>query len=266
MYHVSCIMYHVSCIVYRVSCIIYRASLLMAEVNMKGFFITGTDTGVGKTIIAGAMIRALCFLGLKTGGMKPIESGCIREGDVLMPSDGMFLKQTAQMQEPVTQVTPCCFENPLAPLTASELEKKSISVAVIKKAYYNLFKHYNALIVEGVGGLMVPIRDNYFVVDLAKEFDLPMIVVARPGLGTINHTLLTVNYAISEGLRVAGVIINYSHPPENSLAEDTNPQILKQICPVPLLGIFPYLKNRDAEAIEKTALKTLDMEVIKKYL
>lgn len=233
---------------------------------MKGFFITGTDTGVGKTIIAGALIKALCYLGLKTGAMKPIESGCIREGNVLIPSDGMFLKQTAQMQEPVTQVTPFCFEKPLAPLTASELEKKSISVTTIKKAYCSLLKHYDALIVEGVGGLMVPIRKDYFVVDLAKEFGLPMIVVARPGLGTINHTLLTVNHALSEGLQAAGVIINYSHPPENNLAEETNPQILKQLCPVPLIGIFPYLKNRDNETIEKTALKNLDLEIIKKYL
>lgn len=233
---------------------------------MKGFFITGTDTGVGKTIIAGAMIKALCFLGLKTGGMKPIESGCIREGDVLIPSDGMFLKQIAQMQEPVTQVTPCCFENPLAPLAASELEKKSISVTAIKKAYYSLYTHYDAVIVEGVGGLMVPLRKNYFVVDLAKEIGLPLIVVAKPGLGSINHTMLTVNYALSEGLKVAGVIINYSHPPENSLAEETNPQLLKQICPVPLIGIFPYLKDRDAAVIEKTAIKNIDIEMIKKYL
>ena len=109
-------------------------------------------------------------------------------------------------------------------------------------------------------------KTNYFVVDLAKEIGLPLIVVAKPGLGSINHTMLTVNYALKEGLQVAGIIINYSHPPENSLAEETNPQLLKQICPVPLIGIFPYLKNRDEHVIEKTALKNLDLEVIKKYL
>ncbi len=233
---------------------------------VKGFFITGADTGVGKTIIAGAMIKVLCFLGLKTAGMKPVESGCAREGKALIPSDGMFLKQMADMQEPVTQITPCCFENPLAPLPASELEKKSISVTVIKKAYYSLIKYYDAVIVEGVGGLMVPLRENYFTADLAKQMGLPLIVVARPGLGTINHTMLTVNYALKEGLKVAGIIINYSHPPETSLAEKTNPQLLKQICPVPLIGIFPYLKNRNERVIEKTALKYLDLEVIKKYL
>lgn len=233
---------------------------------MKGFFITGTDTGVGKTIIAGALIRVLCFFGLKTGAMKPVESGCAREGKILIPSDGTFLKHMAQMREPVTQVTPCCFESPLAPYPASDLEKKSISIAEIKKTFYSLYKHYNAVIVEGVGGLMVPLRENYFVVDLAKQMELPLVVVAKPGLGSINHTMLTVNYALKEGLTVAGVIINYSHPPENSLAEETNPQLLKQICPVPFIGIFPYLKNREGHVLEKTALKYLDLEVIQKYL
>ncbi len=78
--------------------------------------------------------------------------------------------------------------------------------------------------------------------------------------------MLTVNYALKEGLNVAGIIINYCHPPENSLAEETNPRILKQICPVPLIGIFPYLKNRDDDVLARTALKNLDLEVIKKYL
>ena len=135
---------------------------------MKGFFITGTDTGVGKTIIAGALIKTLCFLGLKTGAMKPVESGCVRKGKVLIPSDGMFLKQISHMPESITQVTPCCFESPLAPYPASVIERKSISVAGIKKAFYRLSAHYNAVIVEGVGGLMVPLRKNYFVVRSCK--------------------------------------------------------------------------------------------------
>jgi dethiobiotin synthetase len=233
---------------------------------MKGFFITGTDTGVGKTMIAGALIKVLCHLGVKTAAMKPVETGCIREGEVLLPSDGMFLKQMAQMQEAVTQVSPSCFETPLSPLAASEIEKRSFSVAPIKKAFYNLYTNYDAVIVEGIGGLMVPLNTGYFVVDLAKEIGLPLIVVAKPGLGTINHAMLTVNCALREGLQVAGIILNYSLPPENSLAEETNPSLMRQICPVPLIGIFPYLKNRDENVIEKTALKSLDMEIIKKYL
>ncbi len=232
----------------------------------KGFFITGTDTGVGKTVIAGAIIKVLQSLGVKTCAMKPIESGCGKEGPVLIPYDGMFLKQAAHMDDPISLVVPCCFENPLAPLAASELEGKSVSIDEIKKAYYALYKSYEAIVVEGIGGLMVPIKKDYYVVDLAKELSLPLLIVAKPGLGTINHTMLTLNYALEAGLEVAGLIINYSRPPENSLAEKTNPSLLAEICPVPVIGAFPYLKIMGEDVLEKTALKNFDLEVLKKYL
>lgn len=232
----------------------------------KGFFITGTNTGVGKTIIAGAIIKALNFLGLRTCGMKPVESGCSREGEVLVPYDGMFLKQAAHMQEPITLITPCRLESPLSPLSASEIDRIDVNIPEIKKAFTKLSKHYEAVVVEGIGGLLVPIKKDYYVLELAKEFNLPLIVVAQPGIGTINHIMLTVNYAIKEGLEVAGVIINYSQPPENSLAEETNPKLLAQVCPVPVIGIFPYLKSMDEDVIEKTVIKNLNLEVIKKYI
>ncbi|MBI5101868.1 MAG: dethiobiotin synthase [Nitrospirae bacterium] len=232
----------------------------------KGFFITGTDTGVGKTLISGALIKTLGLMGLKTGGMKPIESGCGREGSTLVPFDGRSLKQTAHMDEPLSVITPCCFETPLAPLPASELEAGKISIPAIRGAFLKLSKIYDALIVEGLGGILVPIRKNYAVIDLALEFGLPLIVVARPGLGTINHTMLTIYCALGRGLRVAGVIINYSMPPEHSLAEKTNPRVLSQICPVPVIGTFPYLGQVTGEAMEKAARKNFDIEVLRRYL
>lgn len=232
----------------------------------KGFFITGTDTGVGKTIISGAIIKAFSFFGIKACGMKPVESGCSREGEVLMPYDGMFLKQIAHMEEQITLITPCCFESPLAPLSASEIERTDINITKIKKAFNKLSKNYESVVVEGIGGLLAPIRKDYYLIDLAKEFRLPLIVVTRPGLGTINHTMLTVNYALKEGMEVAGVIINYCQPPENTLAEKTNPELLSRICPVPVIGIFPYLKSMEEETIEKTALKNLNLDVLKKFI
>lgn len=232
----------------------------------KGFFITGTDTGIGKTLIAGIIIKAISFLGLKACGMKPVESGCGREGEVLIPYDGVFLKQISHMNESMSLVTPCCLESPLAPLMASELDRIDINLNEIRKAFAKLSRLYEAVVVEGIGGLLVPIKKDYYVIELAKEFGLPLIVVVRPGLGTINHTMLTVNYAIKEGLEVAGIIINYSNPPENNLAEETNPKLLAQICPVPLIGIIPYLKSMGEEVIERTALKNIDSELIKKYI
>ncbi len=232
----------------------------------KGFFIVGTDTGVGKTIVAGAMIKALSFLGHHVGAMKPDESGCSREGEVLVPSDGMFLRQTAHMDEPITLVTPCCFESPLAPLAASEIDMKEVDLAEIRRAFKELSAKYSAMIVEGLGGLMVPIKKDHYLVNMASEFGLPLILVARPGLGTINHIMLSVDCALKEGREVAGLIINYSTPPDGGLAEKTNPGLLARICPIPVISVFPYLSSPDEDSIAKAALKNLDLETLKKYV
>jgi dethiobiotin synthetase len=232
----------------------------------KGFFVTGTDTGVGKTIITAALIKASGLLGFRTCGMKPIETGCLREGDMLTPSDGMFIKTIAHMEESVNHISPCCFENPLAPLPASEIEGTPVDFEKIGKEYTALSQKYDVVVVEGIGGLLVPFRKDYFVLDLARDFGLPLIVVSRPGLGSINHTMLSVNYAIKEGLTVAGIIINYSRPPEGTSAENTNPDVIKEISPVPIIGIFPYLKDLEETTIERAVVKSLNLEILRKYL
>lgn len=242
----------------------------------KGFFITGTDTGVGKTIITSALIKVAKSLGLRACGMKPIETGCVKaelkvkrqktKDKDLIPSDGIFLKNIAGIVESIDLVTPVRFVNPLAPLPASEIEGISVDINKIKRAFMKLVKKYDAIFVEGIGGLLVPIKKDYTVLDLIKDFDLPLIVVSRPGLGTINHTLLTVNYALKEGLNVAGIVINYARPPEKSLAEETNPQIINQLSTAPLLGIFPYLEELKADNIKTSALENLDIERLKNYL
>jgi dethiobiotin synthetase len=232
----------------------------------KGFFVTGTDTGVGKTIITAALILAVSRLGFKTGGMKPVETGCLQKDTMLIPSDGMFIKTVAHMEETIDRISPCRFLNPLAPLAAAEIEKCPVDLEKIRKAYAALSEHHDALIIEGIGGLLVPITGDYFVSNLARELGFPIIVVSKPGLGTINHTMLTVNYAVKEGLTVAGIIINYNHPPEGTLAEKTNPDIIRKISPVPLIGIFPYLKDLEKSTIEKAVIKNLDIEFIRTLL
>jgi dethiobiotin synthetase len=232
----------------------------------KGFFITGTDTGVGKTLIAGALIRTIAYLGKKVCGMKPVESGCGRHGDVLIPFDGMFLKQVSHTDEPLALITPCCLESPLAPMAAAEADAKDIDITAIGAAFSKLSGRYEVLVVEGIGGLMVPIAQDYYALDLARQLALPLVVVARPGLGTINHIMLTVNCALKAGLSVAGIVINYGQPPENSLAEQTNPKLLARISPVPLIGIFPHLTGREEDDIAKAALKNLDLQLIGNYL
>jgi len=244
----------------------------------KGFFITGTDTGVGKTIISAALIKAVQMLGLKSCGMKPIETSCskqkfkvqssklkVQDRD-LTPHDGTFLKKISGVNASLDLITPVRFENPLAPLAASEIEGRAVDLGTIKKAYQKLSLRYDAMIVEGIGGLLVPIRKNYFVLDLAADMGLPVVVVARPGLGTISHTMLTVNYALKAGLTVAGIIINHIRPPEGTPAEVTNPDIIRQISPVPLLGVFPFLNDFKSATIRRAAASNMDIKIIKKYL
>ena len=242
----------------------------------RGIFITGTDTGVGKTIVSALIIRALIKKGIKVGAMKPIETGCTKTEDRgqktedrLLPSDGMFLKEMAEMDDSIDLVTPIRFVHPLAPMVASEIEFGVMSYEFgakgLKKvfdAYEKLSKKYEFMVVEGVGGLLVPISKlqtpdsklkTYFVADLIKDLKLPVIVVARPTLGTINHTLLTVNHALKEGIDVLGVIINYHMPPAGDIAEKTNPDVLKELCPVPVIGMLPYIKDVTKDNIESAA-------------
>ncbi len=232
----------------------------------RGFFVTGTDTGVGKTVIASAMIKGLQARRVNACGMKPIETGCHRLGGSLYPADGMFLKNVARMDETINYITPYCYETPVAPLAASEIEGRAVHIDVIVEKFSGLLKRYNAVVVEGVGGILVPIMRDYFVIDLIKELKLPLVVVTRSSLGTLNHTLLTVNYALKEGLSVSGIIINFCRPPDNTVAEETNPHLFQRLSPVPIIGVFPHLNNLETETLERAAFKHLNIDAIVKEI
>lgn len=227
----------------------------------KGIFITATDTCVGKTIVSAMIIRALILSGVKTGAMKPFETGCQRLGDELIPSDGTFLRDMAEMDDDINFVTPIRFELPLAPLVASKLENKPVVMVKISNAYKYLQKKYDFLVIEGVGGIQVPITYQntvsqrkkprvVFVTDIIKKLNLPLIIVSRPTLGTINHTLLTAQYALNKGLKVAGIIINYKNPPGADISEKTNPDIIKELSPVPVLGVLPHCPNLNKDSLD----------------
>lgn len=232
----------------------------------KGFFITGTDTGVGKTVISGAVICLLRSLGFHTGVMKPVESGCDLIGDALVPHDGTFLRQIAHAEDQMSDITPSVFQSPLAPMMAAEIENKDVDIIQIKRAFARMSDKYGTLVVEGIGGLMVPLTKDYYALDLARDFGLPLIVTARPGLGTINHTILTVDTALREGLKVAGVVINYASPAVNDLAEQTNLTLLPRILQVPIAGVFPYLEHPDEESITRASLSNLNIDFFQENL
>lgn len=222
----------------------------------KGIFITGTDTGVGKTIVSAITVRALLKRGFKVGVMKPFETGCLKEGNKLLPSDSIFLRDMAEMEESLFLINPSRFELPLSPLAASLIEKRDVDIEKVLRSYELLKKKYDFLVVEGAGGILVPLSTDrssqgIFMADLIKMFKIPAIIVCRPTLGTINHTLLTVKYAISQGIEVIGVIINYSNPPGKDISEESNPYILRKLSPKPILGIISYLEEVSKERIDE---------------
>jgi dethiobiotin synthetase len=232
-----------------------------------GYFITGTDTGVGKTIVTAAILRSFIKKGLKVGAMKAIETGCLNKDGILLPSDGMFLRDMAEMSDSIDLITPLRFENPLSPFVAAKLENLEVEIDRVFKAFDALRKKYDFIVVEGVGGLMVPLRKEekkkatfYFVRDLIKELGLSAIIITKPTLGTLNHTILTIEALKSKKIPIKGYIINFSEPAKNDIAEKTNPEALRELLDIPFLGIMPYLSDLNKDTIGETAIKNLDIE------
>lgn len=209
----------------------------------KGIFITGTDTGVGKTVVASALAMGLKKTGFSVGVMKPVETGCKKVGKRLVPSDAIFLKEATGVQDNLDIINPYRFEKPLAPAVASELEGIRIDITQILKTYNILRKRYDIIIVEGAGGILVPVYKDYLFLDLIRDLRLPVLIVARPWLGTINHTLLTIRCAQEYGIPVIGFILNYTKDLKQDPSEKTNPLVIKRLSNVPLIGIFPFIRN-----------------------
>ena len=226
-----------------------------------GVFITATDTGVGKTVVAAGLALALRERGMRVGVMKPVATGCIGEGKRLISEDAVYLFEAAQNEYPPL-VNPCRYRHPLAPSVAGIIEKKEILLERILKAYEELKRRYDFLIVEGIGGLLVPLIKEYFVANLIHEFGLPVVIVARSGLGTINHTLLTVDAALIRGFEVRGIIFNRVPRVNLSIAELTNPKIIHDLTGLPILGTLPELEDVNVETCQFGSLKEVFKERI----
>lgn len=226
---------------------------------MSCFFITGTDTGVGKTMICGAVASALVKSGFDVGVMKPFESGCGKSG----PQDALFLKKMSETQDDINSICPCQFNLPLAPFVASGIEKKKILITNVVSRFLEIKKKHDIVLVEGAGGLMVPIAESLLTSGFVKLLNIPVIIVSRLNLGTINHTLLTVNHATECELKIAGIILNQTSK-ETGYAEKTNPDIINKFCSTPLIGQVPFVerKNREnPEHLSAIADKHIDLTI-----
>ena len=222
----------------------------------RGVFVTGTDTGVGKTVVAAALAAWCRARGLDVAVMKPVASGgrWLREGARrrLVSGDALALAQAAGAREPWRLVNPVCFREPIAPWAAAQRERRPIRCAKLVADFQQLAGRHAFVIVEGAGGLLVPLSRDETMADLAGQFGLPLLIVARAGLGTQNHTLLSLACARSRGLTVSGVILNQERPPSgNRLLEDrvvrSNIEALTRLARVPVVGPLPFRQARAAD-------------------
>ena len=212
----------------------------------KGVFITGTDTGVGKTFVAASLAAFLRDRGYRVGVMKPAETGCPEINGTLIPQDALRLKEASGVAESLELICPYRFAEPLAPSIAAERAGQRIDVDHLLATFGEIAGRYDVTLVEGAGGLMVPLLPSYTYAEFARVLKLPLIVVAANKLGVINHLLLTVEHASSKGLLILGYVLNCI-PGEVSLAAETNREVLSGLTGVPCLAELPFYEAGETE-------------------
>ena len=206
-----------------------------------GIFITGTDTGVGKTLVTSALVRCLVQRGVDVGVMKPIETGVSRSPKA--QSDGARLRKAAGGHDPLTKVSPYVFQLPVAPLSAAQAEGTTVRMASIIRAFHALSQKHAFMAVEGVGGVYAPLTSSLNVVDLIYQLKLPAIVVGHSGLGGINHALLTLQALRQRKIPIVALVLNQRRPVRTKTArlqEQSTVALLRRLSQVPVVGPIPY--------------------------
>ncbi len=215
---------------------------IVARPSGRAYFISGTDTGVGKTVATCVLGMLFQRQGWDVGVMKPVQCG----GD-----DAAFLRKSLSVKDPLDIINPYRAKAPLSPHIAFKKENITVNIKKIKDICRDLKTKHDILLVEGAGGLLVPIKNNYLVADLIRDLDLELIIVSRLNLGTINHTLLTINQARGAGIRIKGVLFNESHKTKHGIPEKTNPQVIRRLGKTSILGTIPYLNHFCSKEILK---------------
>ena len=214
----------------------------------KGIFIIGTDTEVGKTLVSAGLMHLLLRNKYKAAYFKPVASGEIMLNGAYQSIDASFVKTVSGFAEEPKNITPFCFKNAVAPHFAARLEGRSIDLAIIKDTLQYLKNSYEIIITEGVGGLAVPLYDQGFMQhDLIRELGFPCLLVARTGLGTINHTLLTLRFAQSAGLTIKGIVLNGNG---QTPVEIDNIETIRKLSGIPAIFTLPALAGVDTEKLQ----------------
>lgn len=213
----------------------------------KGYFISGTDTGVGKTVVTACLLALFRKRGVDTGIMKPVETGVDPECSSEANSDAKFLLAVSGHRDLLEEICPIRLQPSAAPLQAARIENRDLEIDRILENFHTLQNRHEQMLVEGIGGLMVPLRTDYLVRDLVRDLQLPLIVVSRVRLGTLNHTLLTLNAAREAGIEVTGVILNRMDNRELNTVEREQAELIRELSGIPVLGECPFI---DPVAVE----------------
>jgi dethiobiotin synthetase len=225
----------------------------------KGVFVTATDTEVGKTFISALLVSILIRQGVKCTYYKPVATGCTIKDGSLVSEDLSYLRRFTQLSMEENLHCPVRYEKPLSPLAAAQLEGRELDLAAIRMALRDLQSVSDCMIVEGIGGVMVPLKKNYFVLDLIAEMKYPALVVARPTLGTINHTLLTLSALRTRQIPIIGFLTNGKRDSEDEAAM-TSPELISELSNIAHLGHIPFFDeqrtHRDAFLDEEIGFLT----------
>lgn len=225
----------------------------------KGLFITATDTGVGKTFISGAIAAALKRRGINVGVVKPVASGGMANiSGQLVSEDATFLMAAAGMDEERRQeVNPVCLAAALTPAVAATECGMTIDVTKLINACQAMLTQSEITLVEGVGGMAAPVWEDYLVADMMMELKLPVVLVVSPNLGTINHTVLTAEYARQRRIPLAGIIVNRWDEAKAMVLEHSNLAYIERLTGLPVLGKFPSLTRIPADKASMVMLGKL---------
>jgi dethiobiotin synthetase len=219
---------------------------------MKGVFVTGTDTGIGKTRVSVGLLHALNKAGLKSVGMKPVASGARMTPEGLRNDDALALQAAASLKRPYELVNPYCLAPAIAPHLAAREAGVAIELAVLRGTFEKLRQGADATVVEGVGGWQVPLAESLELPDMVRELELPVLLVVGLRLGCLNHALLTARAIRADGLELLGWVANGIDP--GFERPEANVATLESALDAPLLGRLPYAPGADAE-VPPEALK-----------
>jgi dethiobiotin synthetase len=219
-----------------------------------GIFVTGTDTGVGKTYVSAIALVQLRSAGIDVGAMKPVETGCAEVKGELVPADALALSEAAAAGDDMRLVAPLRYKTPVAPFVAARLEGRPIDPLVILGAFAKLSLDHSFVLVEGAGGALVPLTKSHTMLDLAVELALPVLVVAASRLGGLNHSLLTLEACRARGVEIAGLVLNRMTPDADG-AQRTNADALRELVREPVVELGPGAGHDDAPELRGLLLR-----------